>query len=369
MFKNDFQELQRQINPSDALIEQTKSKMHQALQQKKSKKIMKIIYRTTATAACFLFVAVTGYCWNDITNVAKEMTHKAAIYNSSATSGIANDIMISDVTHSSSKKDSAATASESKQANTSSQSQESAKNDSKELSINAESKNTNGNENSSQPANVENPSLEIQKAPPATSNTILTYLEPGVHSNSVRLNNGSLNFVSPEKAFIKPFAFSFFKPDFTDWTQEQYFKYLGRDPRPTEIPLDLSLTNLDHDSKLKLIVHKDGTVANDNITFTYCAKDDKKAVVHRQLQITTGKDKIPKSELLFYFDKENASEIKDIPINVGYQSKTLLNEKKEPIKTYDVYFTQFLYKDIGYYMETQCLTQEEFINILLSIIK
>jgi hypothetical protein len=363
MLKDDFQELQRHIQPSDTLIEQTKAKMQQALlerkhKEKKFKQTVKIIYRTAATAACILFVTIIGFYFNQVNNVSKGMSATTAMDNSSPKEAVTSQFDSSPENLLPNEQTTSVIVSENAKKESADATQQS--NNMKSSSIyKTSSKMENG-------ASVSNPDQEknLQTVLPVTSDIILSHLTPGEHVNSVRLNNGSLNFITPEYAY-RPLRFHFVPSKSVTWTQEEYFHYLECNPLPMEIPSDLALLYLNSDSKIRVTVNSDGTVSNDKVTFTYglANAENSKNVLDRQLKITTAKGTIPNSDIIFFFDKENASKIKEITVNVGYQPKEINDQK------IDVYCAQFMYNNVGYYIESQCLTQEEFIKVLLSIIK
>jgi hypothetical protein len=201
------------------------------------------------------------------------------------------------------------------------------------------------------------------------TNRIETALKSGTHQNTVRLSNGVLYFAEVKEKGDKKF---FFDPEKTykeNWTTERIIEYLGRDPRPCHVPEDLAGNE---QNPQKIIFYNDGTVAYDNFHFGYNQITEADIRFEaRTLSLEVSKERLPKADCFYIADNEKVSNINGHEVSVGYCVMTYgpYDENKNPSGYYDVYFADFIHEGTGYRIRASNLSQEEFIDILLSIVK
>lgn len=63
--------------------------------------------------------------------------------------------------------------------------------------------------------------------------------------------------------------------------------------------------------------------------------------------------------------------LNEVHLNLFDSDTTWITTKQiRPLQGYyDVYIAEFMLNDIGYYIKSENLTQEEFVNVLLPIVK
>lgn len=211
------------------------------------------------------------------------------------------------------------------------------------------------------------PGDSISVNPSENNGKIVSKLTAGEHKNQVALSNGQLNFMNPDQGASDRAKLAFNPSEMytKEYTLEEYIKYLGKDPRPTYMPKDLkALTNY---SQL-ITFYNNGDILYDNFSFNYGESLD--APSARSLTLTVSKDKLPIDCVLYIDGSEPVSNINGHEIRVGYQNMpTSFNENNEPTEFQTMYFSEFIYNGMGYRILSTNLSQEEFVNILLSIVK
>lgn len=195
---------------------------------------------------------------------------------------------------------------------------------------------------------TENPIVNIPNESIKEKIKITTSLKDDEYSSVVELSKGILNFgeLTPPMDSIL-----YFDPKTTTerlFTQKEYIEYLGVEPRPSYIPEGLIEQPVDN---INVVENKNGTMAFDNGCFNYNSKDNKKI-----LTITTSKGDYPKNCGLIANESNNKSNIDGIEVNVGYDQ-------------HSKYVATFIFKGIGYEIESVNITQDEFINVLISVIQ
>jgi uncharacterized protein DUF4367 len=177
---------------------------------------------------------------------------------------------------------------------------------------------------------------------------IVTSLKDQTHSPVVELSRGILNFGESTPSMD---SILYFDPETTTerlLTQKEYIEYLGIEPRPSYIPPGLIEQAVNN---FNVIENKNGTMAFDNGCFNYSSKDNKKI-----LTVTTSKGDYPKNCGLIANESNSKSNINGIEVNVGYDQ-------------HSKYVATFIFKGIGYEIESVNITQKEFINVLISVIQ
>lgn len=199
---------------------------------------------------------------------------------------------------------------------------------------------------------------------------ILTPLTPGEFTPEVEVTSGMLHFNKLESVNKTDFSTNPDKEAQT-WTQEQVFEYLGKDPRPAQIPNDLVFIGGEN-SQYTVFLEKNGEVAWDSFDFTYLAPSDQDYdPLRRSLNVSVSKGKLPLTDTVIDFDKAQESTLNGISLHLGYSAVEYgpYDEKtKEAAGTFDEYVAEFMKDGIGYRIISQNLTQEEFIHALLSIV-
>ncbi|MCM1989043.1 DUF4367 domain-containing protein [Oceanirhabdus seepicola] len=194
----------------------------------------------------------------------------------------------------------------------------------------------------------ENPIASVPNDSVKEKIKIITSLKDGEHSSVVELSKGILNF---GEATPPMDSIMYFDPKTTterSLTQKEYIEYLGVDPRPSYMIAGLIEQPVDN---LMIIKNKNGTMAYDNGYFNYFSEDNNKV-----LTISTSKGGYPKNCALIATESESKSNINGIEVNVGHSLDSM-------------YVATFMYKGIGYEIESYNISQKEFINVLVSILQ
>jgi len=194
----------------------------------------------------------------------------------------------------------------------------------------------------------ENPIASVPNDSVKEKINIITSLKDDEHYSVVELSKGILNFgesTPPMDSIL------YFDPETTTerfLTKKEYIEYLGVDPRPSYMAAGLIEQPA---NKLMIIENKDGTIAFDNGYFNYYSQDNKKS-----LTVSTSKGGYPKNCALIATESESKSNINGIEVNVGHSLDSM-------------YVATFMYKGIGYEIESYNISQKEFINVLVSILQ
>lgn len=216
-------------------------------------------------------------------------------------------------------------------------------------------------------------SSSVQKSVPqsAAGPEIRTELQNGKYEPVVRLKNGVLNFIDSNVPQVS--AKMYFDPEKTheeQWTQEQVESYLGKDVRPGYLPEVFSAAEQDAGTSPQFIImNNDGTVAYDNIGYYYYADSDDPASA--SLEVKASKGKLPRDCVLYRSKEQKKSDINGHAIFVGHEKMQDMTvaDSGEPAETYDLYYAEFLYDGVGYRIVSKKLPQEEFVKVLISMVK
>lgn len=221
------------------------------------------------------------------------------------------------------------------------------------------------------------PELSINPENPFKINGLIE----GQHSSRIVFGDGEygeLNFVSVDvlSASGAPPYIDPAKSYEEQWSVERVIEYLGTDFRPQYVPDDLHEYRDDGVEPFWTVVfNNDGTAVPFFFSFgaTYSESfDEAYDPLRRSLHIQAAKGSLPLRCALYTTETDTPSNIRGNEVSVGY-CKTdygpYTGEEKTPAGYVDVYIAEFMYNDVGYYIESHNLTQEEFANVLWSIIK
>lgn len=200
--------------------------------------------------------------------------------------------------------------------------------------------------------------------------TIKTALTKGKTVSKVKLSKGVLNFTKDIPA--KPAASLYFDPEKTYdvvLTNEELIKYFGREFRSSYVPEGLKESDSGNAWYLKK--NNDGTFAYDVVNVLYGEGNEDFLNPHRkELHVKVSKGKLPITCVILTSDTTINSDINGVEIGVGYLKQGYNYDNNGKPEGYtDVYMAEFLYKGIGYEITSNNISQEEFIKVLLSIIK
>jgi len=206
----------------------------------------------------------------------------------------------------------------------------------------------------------------------STANSgIETALQNGKNQAVVKLSSGVLNFVDANTPANS--AKLYFDPKTTheeEWTPAQVIKYLGKDARPGYLPTVFSTTEQTAGKTNSFVImNNDGTANYDNISYYYNGNPDDTTAP--SLEVKVSKGKLPRDCVIYRASNQIPSNINGHTLSVGYEKigVGLYDENSKPMQVYDQYSAEFLYDGIGYRIVSKGLPQEEFVKVLLSIIK
>ncbi len=197
-----------------------------------------------------------------------------------------------------------------------------------------------------------------------------TELKNGEYKPVVQLTNGVLNFIDSDVPQVS--AKMYFDPEKTheeQWTQEQVENYLGKDVRPSYLPEVFANSEQEAGTAPQFIImNNDGTVAYDNIGYYYYADPGDMAAA--SLEVKASKGKLPRDCVLYRAKEQKKSDINGHEISVGHEKmQDVPDADSGKAETYDLYYAEFLYNGVGYRIVSKRLPQEEFVKVLLSMVK
>jgi hypothetical protein len=215
-------------------------------------------------------------------------------------------------------------------------------------------------------------------------------LRGGEHALRVELNEGDygeLNFLSNNGVSSADRATTpLFNPETmyqVNWGLEEVIEYLGADFRPQDLPADLHYyrelySDNDGEPFWTVFCNNDDTIVDFPWSFllVYSGNTDDwhQDPLRRRLTIEVGKGEVPFQCGLYFTESDTPSNINGNEVFVGYNKMSYgpyigSGEQRTPAGYYDIYLAEFIYKGVGYFIEGENLTQEEFVNILLSIVQ
>jgi hypothetical protein len=176
---------------------------------------------------------------------------------------------------------------------------------------------------------------------------ILTELSPNTTIQTVNVSDGILYFndFSEEPDNIKinqnlgiPDSLS------KEWIKEEYMSYLGKTVELSYLPEGFTLEK----EVVRVYENKEGIIKSDEYYTEYAANEN------QRIELYLRKGKLPSKS---YQDLPAQSNIKNTKLSIVY---------REDLCSYQA---QFILEDVGYYLSTENITQEEFIKILYSFFK
>ena len=170
----------------------------------------------------------------------------------------------------------------------------------------------------------------------------ITTLTNEHHIQSIELTNGIVDFYDEAKP-VHPPILSGSGVLREEWTQAQYSQYLGMEPAFERLPSDLVLRD-----ESAVVYTVGDRVLWDYYTLRFESDNGS------TLEITVSKESLPQGRAMAV---EENSNIKGNALAAGYEPDN------------NIYWAQFVYGDIGYFIESKNLSQEIFIRILYGIFR
>ncbi|MDE5823741.1 MAG: hypothetical protein K2H91_03525 [Lachnospiraceae bacterium] len=207
---------------------------------------------------------------------------------------------------------------------------------------------------------------------PESSNTFMEY------TPTLDLADGKLFF-----NVCGPVAYdmSYFNPDtarFEHWNTEQVIDYLEVSFAPLYIPKDLNpctdsyigtfMSYYENNETTWTVAYEEDLLVYDNFGIFYSNSfQDEYDPMRRNLIIEVSKNKVPESDTSYSFDTSEISYIGTYQITVGLYKKPYYNQESRSEGYIETYVAEFLIDGVGYRIISENLSQDEFVNVLLSI--
>ena len=196
--------------------------------------------------------------------------------------------------------------------------------------------------------------------------------EGSQHLSTVTLANGVLYFPAAE---LRGGARLYYDPKahYTEsWTQAQIADYLGTSFHPAAVPADLREEA--GNQKQEVTFKNDGSIAHAVFSAYYRerVRDEENSAHWRTLVVEAAKGAVPTQCGIIVPDSEARSNINGVALTVGYRRMDYgpYSEKDStPAGYYDVFVASFVYQGVGYYVQSDNLTQAEFVAVLQSMIQ
>lgn len=194
-------------------------------------------------------------------------------------------------------------------------------------------------------------------------------LKEGQHEDRVVLDNGVLNFNKDlaKNEVLLDFNITYEK----NWTIEKIKEHLGIDPRPNYIPGDLKNIKSNNDNDRGVIYNADRNIEYDSFAFSYKENtNDYYDPTERLLTVEVSKGSLPIECGKYLSDKILKSNIGNVELQLEYVRTGYgpYDNDHNPSGYNDIYTAYFMYKDIGYKIQSTNLSQEEFIKVIMSVI-
>ena len=193
-------------------------------------------------------------------------------------------------------------------------------------------------------------------------------LTAGTHEAQVQLTDGLLAF---SEGMVWPDMGAKAQPGdvtWVTWDYETAVAHLGWDFRPRWVPPDLALAS--QPITFQVPLDAANRVAYNNFTLSYAAHGGQDYdPLLRQCTVEVGKGGLPDRCGLYLTDAVGPSNIRGHPVYVGHCKATYGPydpDTHEPAGTFDRYMAEFEKNGLGFAIASDNLTQEEFIQILLS---
>jgi hypothetical protein len=165
----------------------------------------------------------------------------------------------------------------------------------------------------------------------------VTNLGEGRHVEQVELVDGLLVFQQEPNALVVMPPNLGPMTRLEEWESEAYKAYLGVDVTPPYLPQDMALT----EESAVVYLDKDGKIIRDNYTMRFSSGGG------GRLDISVSKDKLPLQSDL---GRQENSVIGNSPLSVGFEPDL------------GVYWAQFVRGGVGFHIESEHVSQEEFIK-------
>lgn len=169
-------------------------------------------------------------------------------------------------------------------------------------------------------------------------------------NNDVIIINHSDDSFSNERAKMN---ICLFADDYVQLSKQQLNEYYGLNIFPT-VPADLEETDENWEEGPYGIYKRDGgkgEVYYDAIVLDYSNKDFSRGV---NIELQTGS--LPLSCYGFFYELKNESVINNVKVKIAQSDN-------------GYYYASFMYKNVGFRILGEGLSQEEFVNVILSITK
>lgn len=179
--------------------------------------------------------------------------------------------------------------------------------------------------------------------------TICETLDTNVVQEEIELSKGTMYFQKISGEFSRPgLHLGSIEGEKVAMQEEDYFAYLGRDPLPAYLPEGM----VKQDSGGQFVTKReDGTFAEDEFLITY--KGDSGSFV----EIVLSAEGIPEAEMA---EDIAGCLVNDTELKTAYYGTNFS----------DRFFLAYFQADgIGYKVKSRGISQEEFIKVILSIIK
>lgn len=209
------------------------------------------------------------------------------------------------------------------------------------------------------------PMVTLQAASPAVQ--LAESLTVGQHQAHVQLSQGELNFSEGlTLADAMPVPQKDWQWQTWDWNQT--CAYLGWDFRPRWVPPDLAMPQ--DDPAFQVAVNGQGQVILNAFGLTYAENiSEEYQPLRRQVTVEVGKGGPPDQCALYWPDTQVPSWMGDVPVQVGHCGVTYGPYDPvthAPSGTFDRYVAEFTMNGLGFVVVSDNLTQQEFIQTLIS---
>ncbi|MEG0691462.1 MAG: hypothetical protein RR444_00050 [Oscillospiraceae bacterium] len=156
------------------------------------------------------------------------------------------------------------------------------------------------------------------------------------------------------------------------WTDQQVVEYLGVSPIPTYLPEDLASNYVPSDTPTqKVIFNQDATIAFDTFSYYFCEPQLTREFnpTRRTLSVSVAKDKMPQEDMLYKSDTTKSSFLNGWTVTLSRIKKPYeFNDKNEITASFDRFVAEFVYNGVGYRVISDNLTQQEFTDVVSSLI-
>lgn len=162
-------------------------------------------------------------------------------------------------------------------------------------------------------------------------------------------------------------AFDWEKTYTKELTLEEAFDYLGKDVRPSYFPEDLMEYDGDRGDRI-VYNNEDDKILMDNMFFNYSSDFSYTNPPIRFFNIEVSKLGY-QQDCIIYFAEEDMKKsiINGIEMSLGYGEGSYLDELNNEVN-YTYYYAEFYNDGIYYKVNSENLTQEEFIEVLRSLV-